>query len=92
MARLFSVDFNFQQETYTAIVSMYMKDDELLYDIKAYDMRLHSLLPDGKLSYKGKNGYETLNEYKFRFNRELILSIAGSIENYLSTSSPDYKF
>lgn len=84
MIRLFSVDFNFKDETYTALVNSYMKDNEISFDIKLYDAALYNILPEGKLSYKGRNGYETLDCFNYPFCRELILAIAGAIDSRLA--------
>ena len=49
MVRLFSVDFNFKDESYTALVNSYMKDNEISFEIKLYDPALHGILPEGKI-------------------------------------------
>lgn len=90
MVRLFSVDFNFKDETYTALVNSYMKDNEMFFDIKIYDTALHSILPEGKLSYKGRNGYETLDSFNYPFSRELILAIARAIDSRLAKMVSEY--
>lgn len=90
MDRLFSVDFNFRDESYTALVKSYMKDNEVSFDIKLYDPALHSILPEGKLSYKGRNGYEILDNFNYPFSRELILAIAVAIDNRLAKIVSEY--
>lgn len=90
MVRLFSVDFNFKDESYTALVNSYMKDNEISFDIKLYDPALHSILPQGKLSYKGRKGYETLGDFNYPHSRELIKAIAGAIDSRLAKIVSEY--
>jgi len=90
MARLFSVDFNFKEESYTAMVNSYMKDHDIFFEIRLYDTALYSILPEGKLSYKGKKGYENLDGYEYPYSRELIHAIAGAIDTRLEKITSEY--
>jgi hypothetical protein len=90
MARLFSVDFNFKDESYTALVNSYMKDKEISFDIKLYDPALYNIFPEGKLSYKGRKGYETLGDFNYPHSRELIEAIAGAIDRRLAKIVSEY--
>lgn len=84
MGRLFSFDFNFENQTYTAMVHMAMQESEILFDIKIYDPKLHSILPEGKLTFKGKSGYKYIDSFKYTQSRNLILAITEAIEMHLT--------
>jgi hypothetical protein len=90
MVRLFSVDFNYQGESYTAMVNSYMKDHDVFFEIKLYDPALYNILPEGKLSYEGRKGYEKLDSYKYPYSRELIHAIAGAIDTRLEKVTSEY--
>lgn len=82
MARLFSVDFDFREKVFSAMVLLNDAGNELSIEIKTYDPALKDLIPGGNLSYIGEDGYQFLEGFKDQA-RELVASIADAIKHHL---------
>jgi hypothetical protein len=50
MARIFSIDFEYKGETYTAVVTIRKHDSDALLSVYVPDVKLHHILPGGKIN------------------------------------------
>jgi hypothetical protein len=82
MARLFTTRFNFNHQTYDAIVTVTSNDGHLNFTIRLMDDELFELLPDGHFNYIGKEGFKNI-QVDNHLTQSLIQSIAVSIEKHL---------
>jgi hypothetical protein len=51
MARMFSLDFEYKDVTYTAVVTIIKADSECPISVYLPDTELHYILPDGKVTF-----------------------------------------
>ena len=83
MSRIFTMKFLFNQAYYDAIISIIVKDEKMQFTIKVMDAGLHQLIPDGHVSYEGANGFKELAIMQDQLSKNLMHTIATSIENHL---------
>lgn len=82
MARIFTTQFTFNEQSYDAIVTMLTTNGNLNFTIKLMDIELQELLPGGHINYQGRDGFKNV-QLNNRMAESLIHSIADSIENHL---------
>jgi hypothetical protein len=83
MARIFTTRFNFNGQSYDAIVTISSLQDTLNFSIRLMDMELFELIPGGHIKYTGKDGFKqlaSLNNNKLA--QALMRSIVNAIEQY----------
>ena len=84
MARIFTTNFQFNQKSYDAIVTIIARDGKINFTIKVMDMELQELIPNGMVSYEGKEGFERISAINNTISQALMRSISGAIENHLA--------
>ena len=87
MARVFTTRFNFNQQLYDAIITIIEKEGKTSFNIRILDMDLQQLLPDGEISYEGKEGYKEKHTVENELYKALMQSISKAIEYHLVASS-----
>lgn len=83
MARVFTINFIFQGNTYSAFVEYKSSDEELFYNVHVNDPSVQKLLPKSRLRYWGLDGYKDL-DIPNPLTEKLVDVIATAIEDYLS--------
>jgi hypothetical protein len=84
MARFFTTSFQFRHRTYTALVSVQQKEDNLCIQIKLQDELLQALLPEGLLRIcERQEGPATLDGQP-AVVQELVHSVSNAVERYLT--------
>ena len=83
MARVFTIDFTFQGNTYSAFVEYKSSDEELFYNVHVNDASIQKLLPKNRLRYWGVAGYKEI-EIHNPLTEQLVDAIATAIEAHLS--------
>lgn len=83
MARVFTTRFNFNHQTYDAIVTIISNEGHLNFNIRLMDSELYELLPEGHINYTGKNGFRNI-QAENHLVQSLINSIASSIDRHLT--------
>jgi hypothetical protein len=82
MARIFTTQFQFNHQTYDAIVTVISTNGKLSFNVKVLDMELFDLLPGGHVRYEGHNGFRQI-DLDNRLSQSLLQSIGSSIEEHL---------
>jgi hypothetical protein len=83
MARIFTTTFNFNGETYDAIVTISSIQGNLDFSIRLMDAKLFELIPGGHVKYTGKDGFKHLASLNNnRLAQALMRSIVTAIEHY----------
>jgi hypothetical protein len=85
MARIFTTSFQFRKETYTALVAVQKKDDNLCIRIRFQDEALQHLLPDGSLSLCCPTGEATCLQGQPTMVQELVRTVSDAVEKYLTS-------
>lgn len=83
MARLFSVEFDFLDNTYSAMVLMKDGSDGEAYEVSFYHEDLLNIIPSGKLNWEGKNGYEHINHSDGK-TKELVRQLGICVEEHVT--------
>lgn len=84
MARFFTTSFQFRDRTYTALVSVQNKADNLCIQIKLQDELLQALLPDGLLRICERNEAPLSLDSQPAVVQELVHSVSDAVSRYLS--------
>lgn len=82
MSRIFTIDFQYHNRTYSALVTMVEKERELSLQIHIQNTELARILKTGHLIYKGKEGLVNLEQPDSERD-ELMFTIANAIEQHL---------
>lgn len=82
MARVFTINFTFQGNSYSAFVEYKSSDEELFYNVHVNDPSIQRLLPKSRLRYWGVDGYKDL-EIPNPLTEKLVDVIASAIEGHL---------
>lgn len=82
MARVFTINFTFQGNSYSAFVEYKSSDEELFYNVHVNDPSIQRLLPKNRLRYWGVDGYKDL-EIPNPLTEQLVDVIASAIEGHL---------
>ena len=82
MSRIFTIDFQYHNTTYSALVTLVEKDEELSLQIHIQNTELARILKTGSLIYKGKEGLIGMNHPDSE-REELMFTIAKAIERHL---------
>jgi hypothetical protein len=90
MARVFTINFNFQGNTYSAFVEYKSSDEELFYNVHVNDPTIQRLLPKSRLRYWGVEGYKEL-EIPNPLTERLVDVIASAIEAHLNKVEKESK-
>lgn len=85
MARIFTTQFQYNGQSYNAIVTMVPKDDTTTFHVKVLDLDLHVWLPGGEMSYQGKEGFMANSKLNNHFTLVLMSSISTAIEQHLAS-------
>lgn len=86
MARAFTINFPYNGSTYTAIITQI--DGSITIYIP--DETLHSILPQGKISYNPQQGIQ-VDSPRLKPAQDLIVTILGVIEEKIKDVSQDRK-
>jgi hypothetical protein len=81
MVRLFTIPFTYQEQTYSAIVSITGVDGSTTVNIVLPDESLHHILPEGKFSFNAQEGM-LLNYPRFSAAQDLLIAVLVAIEEY----------
>lgn len=90
MARVFTINFDFQGNSYSAFVEYKDSEEELFYTVHVNDPSIQRLLPKTRLRYWGVSGYKDL-EIPNPLTEELVDVIASSIEAHLTKVERELK-
>jgi hypothetical protein len=82
MSRIFTIDFQYHNKTYSALVTLLEKETELSLQIHIQNTDLAHILKTGQLVYRGKEGLIDL-EHPDTERAELMFTIANAIEQHL---------
>jgi hypothetical protein len=82
MARVFTINFDFQGNTYSAFVEYKSSEEELFYNVHVNDAAIQKLLPKNRLRYWGVAGYKDI-DIPNPLTEQLVDVIASAIENHL---------
>lgn len=82
MSRIFTIDFQYHNKTYSALVTLVEKEKEMSFQIHVQNTELSRILKTGNLIYKGKEGLGHLDRPETPRD-ELMLTIANAIEQHL---------
>lgn len=88
MARVFTINFTFQGNTYSAFVEYKSSDEELFYNVHVNDPSVQKLLPKSRLRYWGSEGYKDL-DIPNPLTEKLVDIIATAIEGHLSKAEKE---
>jgi hypothetical protein len=87
MARIFTTQFNFNDQLYDAIITIIEKEGKTSFNIKVLDLDLQELLPGGVISYEGKEGFKEKHADENALSQALMQSISKAIEYHLMAGS-----
>lgn len=82
MARVFTINFKFQGNSYSAFVEYKSSEEELFYNVHVNDPSVQKLLPKNRLRYWGVEGYKDL-DIPNPLTEKLVDVIASAIEDHL---------
>lgn len=82
MARVFTINFKFQGNSYSAFVEYKSSEEELFYNVHVNDPSVQKLLPKNRLRYWGVDGYKDL-DIPNPLTEKLVDVIASAIEDHL---------
>lgn len=82
MSRIFTIDFEYHNKSYSALVTLLEKEEEMAFQIHVQNNDLSKILRTGQLIYKGKEGLTQLTSTQTERD-ELMLTIANAIEQHL---------
>jgi len=85
MARIFTTRFQYNAQSYEAIVTIIPKENTTTFHVKVLDLDLHVLLPGGEVSYEGKDGFKANSKVDNRLALALMSSISTAIEQHLAS-------
>ncbi|HEY1112180.1 MAG TPA: hypothetical protein VGE66_01415 [Chitinophagaceae bacterium] len=85
MARIFTTSFKFRHQTYTALVSVQKKEDNLCIQIRLQDEDLQGLLPDGMVRLCERSGQSTSLDGQPALVQELVHTVSDAVERYLTS-------
>jgi len=85
MARIFTTQFQYNNQSYEAIVTVIPKEDTTTFHVRVLDLNLHMLLPGGEVSYEGKEGFIKNGKVDNHFTLTLMSSISRAIEQHLAS-------
>lgn len=88
MARVFTINFTFQGNTYSAFVEYKSSEEELFYNVHVNDPSVQKLLPRSRLRYWGSDGYKDL-DIPNPLTEKLVDVIATAIEGHLSKAEKE---
>lgn len=84
MARIFSIDFDYQQRQYVALVTASKSDGgDLQYVVAPYDDLLKELLPEGKINFNDPSDLRPVAEMQPKLH-ELVLSMTSALHRKLA--------
>jgi hypothetical protein len=81
MARIFTVNFNYQEQTFTAVISITESDGNSKVMIHLTDGSLHEILPGGSLSFDAHKGIPMENQ-DLTPAQDLLASVLAAVERY----------
>jgi hypothetical protein len=81
MSRIFSIDFGYKGEIYTAVVTITKANADSPISVYVPDTELHHILPDGKLTLMSPQELQN-GHYKKTPIHELLNSIQIAIESH----------
>jgi hypothetical protein len=84
MSRIFTTPFRFREATYTALVSVHTKDNDLCIQVKLQDEALQGLVPDGRLNIGPCDEASQLLHGRSAFLKELVASVTEAVHHYLT--------
>ena len=87
MARIFTTRFNFNSQLYDAIITIIEKEGKTSFHVKVLDMDLQKLLPEGEISYDGKEGFKEKHADENALSKALMQSISKAIDYHLMVCS-----
>jgi hypothetical protein len=90
MARVFTINFEFQGNTYSAFVEYKSSEEELFYNVHVNDASIQKLLPKNRLRYWGVAGYKDI-DIPNPLTEKLVDVIATAIENHLTKAEKESK-
>jgi hypothetical protein len=90
MARVFTINFDFQGNTYTAFVEYKDSEEELFYNVHVNDPSIQRLLPKNRLHYWGTAGYKDL-DIPNPLTEKLVDVVASAIEAHLAKVEKEAK-
>ena len=85
MSRIFTTSFSFRKATYSALVSVQTKNNDLCIQVKFQDEDLLNLVPDGKLSIGPCDESALLMQARSSLLKELVTSVTEAVEKYLAS-------
>ncbi len=87
MARVFSLDFEYKGETYTAIVTITKDDSEPSISVYVPETELHNILPDGKIILSSQQKLQG-EPYMTAPVHELLNSILSAVKAHEENTPP----
>jgi hypothetical protein len=87
MSRIFSIDFGYKGETYTAVVTITNTNDDAPVSIYVPDSELHNILPDGKVTFSSPQELQK-GTYQKTPAHELLKSIQTAINLHEESKPP----
>jgi len=85
MARIFTTQFQYNAQSYEAIVTIIPKDDTTTFHVRVLDLDLQLLLPGGEVSYEGIEDFQTNTKADNNFSLALMSSISRAIDQHLAS-------
>jgi len=85
MSRIFTTSFSFRESTYSALVSVLTKNNDLCIQVKLQDEDLLNLVPDGKLNIGPCDESALLLQARSSVLKELVATITEAVEKHLAS-------
>ena len=90
MARVFTINFDFEERAANALVCMYEKGYNILFKIHVFNEELYKILPDGKLEFSFTDGLRKPRELNNDKGRQLVRCITDKISQHLNREEHSY--
>jgi hypothetical protein len=84
VARVFTINFNFEGKSESAIVRMYEPGYNIIFKVHVFNEQLHTYLPYGNLEFSLADWYSTSTADNEK-TKKLVASIADEISNHLGS-------
>lgn len=84
MGRIFTVDFDYGEKKYPALVNITAGQQFFAVTYHVPDASLHHLIPGGKVTYNNIEGFTSITS-KNKYALELIECITNAVEEHLYT-------
>ena len=85
MARVFSLNINYQQEDYTALVSLREEAHDMFYTIRFMDVDLHHIMTTQQLVFSLHEGLIEPKKLQSEAAEELLMCTINALSEHMST-------